>query len=211
MIKAVIFDIDGVLSERISWTELTKDLGASVDEHLDIFNQLIDGKITYEDSKSQLLKIWQSTGNTNNETFQEIFASWPLRVEAQGVIDFLRDKGIITCIITGSMDLYAKVVAEKLDIPFYYFNTELVWDDRRNLIDFHYSKDQANKKVEQFQKFRKEWNLIPKECVGVGDGPNDIELFKVIRGIALRSPNSKDLETIAWKVIDNLSEIKEII
>ncbi len=221
MIKAVIFDVDGTLSERDSWTTLIDDLGGSADEHLYIFRDYLGGKITYEDSKAKLVKVWQATGNANKETFKKVFESWPLRSEAREVVEFLKNRGAIVCLITGSMDLYAEIVAKRLDIPFYFFNAELIWDNNGNLIDFNGTKDQAGKKVEQFLQFCREQNLNPQECVVVGNGANDIELFKITRGIALRSPDPETLlrghsfadliEPIAWKVISNLSELKEII
>lgn len=211
MIKAVILDVDGTLTTQNSWTALTKDLGGSTDEHLQIFEDLLEEKATYEDSKEKLLRVWQATGNTNKKTFREIFERWPLREEAREATDFLKSRNLITCIITGSMDLYAEVIAKKLDIPFYYANTELVWDKEGKLIDYHYYRDQAGKKLEQFQQFCKEQNLRPEECVVVGDDKNDIELFKIAKGIALKSPDSKNIEPIAWKVIDSLSELLKIL
>lgn len=47
MIKAVIFDIDGTLTERDSWTRLTDDLGGSADEHLYIFKDFLGGRTSY--------------------------------------------------------------------------------------------------------------------------------------------------------------------
>lgn len=211
MIKAVIFDVDGTLNTQNSWTALTKDLGGSAGEHLRVFKDFLEEKATYENSKEKLLKVWQATGNANKQSFQGIFERWPLREEALGVIDFLKNKELIVCIITGSMDLYAEVVAKRLGIPFYYANTELIWDKEGNLTDYHYFKDQAGKKLEQFQQFCEEQNLTPEECIIVGDDENDIELFKIARGVALKSPDSKNIEPIAWKVIDDLAELKTIL
>ncbi|MBI2635428.1 MAG: HAD-IB family phosphatase [Parcubacteria group bacterium] len=211
MVKAVIFDVDGTLTERDSWTRLTDNLGGSADEHLYIFKDFLGGKVSYKDSKAKLLKVWQATGNANKENFQKIFESWLLRPEAYEVVDFLKSRGIIVCIITGSMDLYADIVAKRLDIPFYFFNTKLVWDEKNNLIDFQYIKDQAGEKVRQFLQFCQEQNLDPQNCIVVGDGANDIGLFKIARGVALKSADSSSIEPHAWKVVNNLSELREIL
>ena len=210
-IKAVILDIDGTLAPGTSWTRLTRDLGASTDQHLKIFEEFTEGRITYEDAVGQLLKLWRATGKATKQDFQAIFENWPLREESKEVVDFLKSKGYIVVKITGSMDLYAEVVAKKLGISFYYANTGLVWDNEGKLVDFHYFKDQAGKKVEQLLQFCREQGLSPEDCVVVGDGINDIELFKLTRGVALKSPNSAEIEKIAWKTIDNLSELKEAL
>jgi phosphoserine phosphatase len=48
-IKAVIFDIDGTLTEHVSWVCLTEGLGASVDAHDIIYQAYLSEAITYEE------------------------------------------------------------------------------------------------------------------------------------------------------------------
>jgi FMN phosphatase YigB (HAD superfamily) len=55
--KAVVFDIDGTLSPEISWLALTRDLGASVEQHIQIYQDYKEGRIDYEASKDQLIGI----------------------------------------------------------------------------------------------------------------------------------------------------------
>lgn len=43
--KAIIFDIDGTLSPEVSWLALTRDLGASVEEHIQIYKNYKEGKL----------------------------------------------------------------------------------------------------------------------------------------------------------------------
>jgi phosphoserine phosphatase len=75
--KAIIFDIDGTLSPEISWLALTRDLGASVDEHIRIYTDLKQGRIDYPESKRQLINLWRATGNANKAFFQKLFENWP--------------------------------------------------------------------------------------------------------------------------------------
>ena len=49
------------------------------------------------------------------------------------------------------------------------------------------------------------------EVVFVGDGENDIEVFKKIRhGVAVNSL-SEELKSVAWKNIFSLGQIKDIL
>lgn len=210
-IKAVIFDVDGTLSPQISWTALTKDLGASVEEHLKIFKEFQEQKTTYEVSKEKLLILWQETGNAKRQFLEQLFINWPLRKDAEKIISFLKNKEYLLCIITGSFDLYAQIIAKRLGIKYYFSNTKLDWDSKENLTNFHYFKNQASKKLEQFTEFCKMQNIKPENCVAVGDDENNIKLFKIIKGIAVKSIHSEPLEEIAWKTINNLLEIKEIL
>ena len=62
-IKAIIFDIDGTLTPQISWTAFTRDIGGSVAKHLAIYQDHLNGSIGLDNSKRQLLGLWQATGN----------------------------------------------------------------------------------------------------------------------------------------------------
>ena len=76
-IKAVVFDIDGTITNFVSWTAITQHLGASKDEHLAIFKDLTNGVTDYHTAKSKLLELWKQTGNAKKDYFVQIFESWP--------------------------------------------------------------------------------------------------------------------------------------
>jgi phosphoserine phosphatase len=53
-IEAITFDIDQTLSNKLSWLEITKGLGASVDKHLEIYQNLKEKKISLTNAIQQL-------------------------------------------------------------------------------------------------------------------------------------------------------------
>ena len=57
-IKAVVFDIDGTLTEHNSWYAFTRDIGGSEAEHLAIYEGQRKGDIGLEEAKQRLLEIW---------------------------------------------------------------------------------------------------------------------------------------------------------
>ena len=211
-IKAVVFDIDGTLSPHVSWTKLTALLGASVPELNRIYEGLKSGNAEYEESKNAVLKLWQSGGKLSKVRLEEIFNNWELKPETGFVIDSLRSKGYVICLITGSMDLYAEIIARRLGIDFWYANTILHWKENGELQDLSYELDADKKKCEQFAEFCSKQSLLPTECVVVGDDANDVGLFKLSKhGIAAKSPTSSFLDSVAWKRINNLSQLKNIL
>ncbi len=210
--KAVIFDIDGTLTPDVSWTALTRDLGGSVEKHLELYRGHRDGTIAYEISKGELLKLWQATGNANKNFFEKLFMDWPFREGAEELVNHLKSKGYLICLITGAVDLYAEVVAKRLGITHFIPNAQFVWDENGKLIDFDYEVKQDEKKLEQFLEFCREQNLDPLDCVVVGDGYNDVKLFSLTgNGIMVRSEGAHHLEDIAWKKVGNLSEIMDLL
>lgn len=210
-VKAVIFDIDGTLSSVNSWTSLTQDLGADVQQHLALYKEYSEGKLSYEKAKDSLVKLWQATGKANKKNFRDIFSKRSLKDGAYSLIHYLKAKYII-CIITGSVDLYAEIVAQRLGIKHYFANAQLVWDKQDKLSDLVYRLDQDKMKLEQFLVFCAYHQLQPTDCVAVGDGDSDLELFRVTNhGVAIASESSHKLATLAWKQVNNLNEIKALL
>lgn len=208
--KAVILDIDGTITDSVSWTKLTEELGASSHEHEKIFAEFLNGNLSYELAKRNLIDLWQSTGNANKKYISKLFRSWVLKDTAVTLIHYLQNKGYHVCLITGSVDLFAETIAERLSIQDYYYNTELVWEGDK-LIDFHYEKNQAQKKLDQFRKYIEKHGLASKECVVIGDSENDVKLFEETgNGIAML-PADDALIDVAWKTVDDLEQLRDIL
>lgn len=208
--KAVVFDIDGTLSPELSWTFLTKSMGASVDGHLQIYQSYKSCELDYKESKKQLIDLWNSTGNSNYDYMKAIFDSIALHNNAKLIIDSIL-KSYDICLITGSIDIYAKSIADRLGISNYYSNTTLIWQDCK-LIDMDYHLDQAELKKEQFIDYCLRNNFDPNECIVVGDSENDLGLFDLSkRGVLIGSSDNKALKTKSWKSVTELSELLSIL
>jgi HAD superfamily phosphoserine phosphatase-like hydrolase len=208
--EAAIFDIDGTLSPVISWMALTRDLGASVEKHLDIYRAMDADGLPYEEAKQRLLRLWQRTGNANRKFIENLYETWPLRDGAEELIRYLQSKECIVCLITGSIEQYAKIMAKRLGVEHWYGNREMVWDREGNLIDFHYDHGQAKRKLAQFIEFCTEQKISPENCLVVGDDENDRELFiRSGHGVAVKSKTSHQLDDVAWQKVDDLLDIKK--
>jgi phosphoserine phosphatase len=213
MIKAVIFDIDGTLSKENSWANLAIGMGATPAEDLELVELQKNKLITDEEADRRMLALWKRKGLATKSNFLKVFNAIELREDALDLVQYLKGKGIVICLITGSMDLYAKVIADKVGADEHYSNAQLFWDEDGNITNLIYNSAQGALKLKQFKEFLQKYSLKPDDCAVVGDSENDYLLFQETKkGIAIRSfMEDKVLEVIAWKVIDNLSEIKNII
>ena len=206
--RVAVLDICGTLAAEDSWLALTRDLGASVDRHLEIFHTFREGMISYEESRVQLVGIWRATRGANRQNMRDIFASWDLDAAAQPLVDRLRAAGYLPLIITGAVDLYAQTVAERLGITDWFANTPLVFDDDGELVTYHYDLDQSGKKVRQLRQFCSQNDFDPTESIAIGDGPNDLGLFQMCHGIWLFTPNRpEELGQTARQTVKTLIEI----
>lgn len=209
-IDTIVLDVDGTLSEEVSWLKITESLGASPDEHALLFDQFKKGLISYPKAKAKLVKLWQATGNANKQFMEKTYRSWSLKKDANEIVDYLKQTYQL-CLISGAIDLYVQIVAEKLGVPDWFANTELIWDEQGNLTDFNYYPDQAQKKLEQFRQFISQKGLNEKRCAIVGDGDSDIVLFRELKyGVEVNEAPHRELKGLAYKTVKTLSELKNI-
>lgn len=214
-IDHIIFDIDGTLTPYLSWMRITWGLAQpgekkiAVQEHKRLYRLFKNEEIDYPEFKQCLLEIWQKTGNANYEYMVSMFRSWCLKDDAVETIDHLKHSYSL-CLMSGAVDLFVKVVAEQLEIEDWYANTDLKWDMRGNLIDFHFYPNGSKKKVEQLFEYCREKGIDWERCAIVGDGDTDYDLFQILLGIAINALPDERLEHLAYYVIKELSELKDI-
>lgn len=215
MFKAVIFDIDGTLTRDISWVRLTEEIGGSIEFNDEVVQAWGKDELSEKETMMKLIENWSKNGRPYKEVFTSILSKIPLREDAKDTIEYLKQKGYLITLITGSFDLYAQIVGREIDVEDYFANTTLFWGENNVLNDIKTVKDEEakNRKIEYFNEWCLKNNLKPEDCVAVGDSSNDIELFKVTRnGIAVKTEfEAKELERVAWKVINNLIELKSIL
>jgi len=209
-VDTIILDVDGTLSEEVSWLKLTHGLGANSEKHSDIFEKFKKGQLSYPEAKKKLIKLWQDTKHANKDYMIKMFHSWKLKEDVAETIDYLR-RNYRVCLISGAVDLYVQTVAEKLKVKDWYANTQLIWNIGNELVDFDYHADQAQKKLEQFEDFVTKNQLKKSRCAVVGDGDSDLILFnKLPYGIAVNVNPYPELESLAFKTIKNLWELRNI-
>ena len=209
--KAIVFDIGGTLFPSVSWHALTRDMGASVPALQRLYANYRQGRTSYQDATRALLALWWATGNANKAAMTQIFRMWTLAPEAQHVIQAARE-GRPVCLITGSMDAYAEVVAEKLGVHNWYANTTLLWDRRGDLVDINYEVRRSDRKLQQFGAFCRMYGLQPQDCMVVGDNENDMGMFALSRrGVLVGQNPAQEYANHAWRVVPTLSDVGSLL
>jgi phosphoserine phosphatase len=209
----IVLDVDHTLTSHNSWTELTHVLGASSETHLALYQQLLDGEIELDEANSKLVDMWRATGKANRTSIEQAFRDMPLRPGAMTLARWLDQHKYRTCLISGSMDVYVAVIADRLQIKNWFANGRLIFDDQGTLIGLRYNPDQSATKLTQLNQLCSEEKLDITQVMVVGDGANDVELFRVTgHGILVADePPSTDLQAVAWKTAARLDEIPAIL
>jgi phosphoserine phosphatase len=210
--KAVIFDLDGTMSPKNSWLELTNFLGADPQLHIDIFQKFMENSLSLDDAKKQLLDLWLSSAKAFEKPIRTFFKTLPLRENAREIIEYLRGRSIETCLISSTVDICVEEVASTIGIKNWYADSRLIFDEKGNLADLIYQEEQLNQKLKYFEEFLALFRISPEECLVIGDGENDIILFeKCNGGLTIGDSVAPKLKKIAKAHIDNLIEIKDFL
>ncbi len=210
-IKLICFDVCGTLVDGNSWRILTEGLGCSYPEHRSIFLRCSKGEITFTEGERMMTRIFRESGNAKEKFINDIFNNIKIINYAKDLISYLKGKGYLVYLISGSIDIYVESVAKKVGADGFYANSSLEFDKEGILKKIIYRENEGEVKVEHLQDLIKKLGINMDQVVFIGDGENDIEVFKATgHGIAVNS-SSEELKKVSWKTIGSLSEIKNIL
>ncbi|NJE10843.1 HAD-IB family phosphatase [Thermococcus sp. MAR1] len=171
MVILIAFDLEGTLVKSISsWVELHKKFGTweKGKEYAELF---FAGKIGYVEWADLDASLWK--GHTRDEIME-----WANSVEymdgAKELIEFLRENDFKIAILSSGLMCLAGRVAKELGVD-YVFANELIFENGvvtgkvNPLVDFK-SKGIILRELKD--------ELRPELTIAVGDGYNDLSMFK---------------------------------
>ncbi len=177
-ITTVILDLDQTITvDQGSWLQFTKLLGADFNVHLDIFNRFKAGELDYLTAKRELINLWRSADPLNKDSIEKIFNKIELRPGAFEGVQYLKSKYNV-CIISGAIDVFVGVMAEKLGVKDHYASTKFLFNSDNILFDFEYTLSRGEEKLDFFENYIKKWGINPDECCAIGDGDSDMPIFE---------------------------------
>ena len=208
--KLVCFDVDGTLVDGISWLLLTKGLGCLPQEHIDIFSRAKKGEISFTKGERMLTKIYKESGNATRGFIKNLFFEIKPRPGAKEIVSYLK-KNYKVYLISGAIDIYVKEIAKQLEVDGFYANSSLKFAKNDILEKIYYRNNQGKIKVKQLNKLIKKLGINMDEVIFVGDSDNDIEVFRETKHGIVVGLSSEKLKSVAWKIINSLEQIKDIL
>ncbi len=210
MKKLIFFDLDGTLSPTNSWYLFNLAFGMSETEDQVMFDWYKRGLLSYAEWDEMIVKILREKNLCTKEKVETFAGTILPRPETQDLINACKEAGYTTIIVSGTMKQIAESFRARLGIDLSYTCSEIVFRDDESFEDIANDKDEAPAKLSIFERVCAEHGVDPTETIMVGDGGNDLEIFKRTKK-AIQIGNYEPLKEFAWKHVESLSEIKEFI
>lgn len=208
----VFFDCDGVLIFGNPFERLNVAVGISAEQDQAWFAEYYEGKLTYQQWTENLEACYRQAHLTKGR-FEEIMdvSKYALNDEAVELLSHLHSKNVKTAIISSGIDYYVSRVAEMLEIPHWKCNAIFHFDKQGNFKRMENIAEDPQAKVIQLRELCQQLDLNPEQVIYVGDSANDLMAFETTKHGLLYRTENPEYERKAWKKIDSLLEIKEII
>ena len=207
-IKLICFDLDNTLTKGFSWERLNVGLGVTTEEDRLMAKWHKEGVLPYDQWVQLLLRIYKTRSNASLADVEEALSRFEFLDGVTETIKHLQEKNYEVALISGSMDVYVDKVARDLGIKYAQANNIFVFDSSDILKDIVTFGEEGLSKLHHLESFCRKLGIQITECAAIGDGDNDLELFKATgHGITFKdSPIEKD----AWQVIDTFSDLQKI-
>lgn len=207
--KLICFDLDGTLTPHSTWLAFNTRLGISKEDDTRLFNEYLKEKLEYKAWTAELVRLYKQNVPVTKEQLQAVADEIILRADAIDTIAAAKKKGYRVVVISGAVDVMAERVLARLGIDEYFAASKAIFNDKNELVGLEDMGDERPAKLKLFEELCKENHIDPTEAIMVGDGGNDLGIFKVAKGILLG--DNAELAPFAWKQIHTLSELENII
>ncbi len=195
LIKLVVFDLDNVIIDGEAIDEIGK-LANVEDDIAEITEKAMQGEIDFETSIKDRVQLLEGT---SIEEIEKVADELPLMPGACDTIARLKEEDVDVAIISGSFDVVAEKVKEKLGVDTIYTNSFTVEDGK--LTGEVTGPLVSGSKLDVLKDHVEEAGISLEEVVAVGDGANDISMIESAGcGIAFNAKDS--VKEIADVVVD---------
>ncbi len=186
-IELVIFDVDGTLTKHSSvWWRLHQHFGTT-DEGKQYYDRYFAGDITYDMWADLDAGLWK--GRTLDEVMK-VVAATQLTPGSKEAIQTLKDHDLKTAILSGGLDIMANDIGRRVGIDYVLTNIlhhqdGVLTGEVDNLVAW-------GGKADAVHQINTHFDIPLEKTAFVGDGRNDMSVFKVV-GLAI-AYNPEDQE-----------------
>lgn len=210
-LELVIFDMDGVLTDIYSsWKYVHNYFNSSNEKSVEAY---LKGQIDDMEFIRRDVNLWQEEGKPiKKEKLAEILADVPIMKGAEKCINFLKEKGIKTAIVSAGLDILAERVGNELGID-KIFSNGIKTDNEGNLTNEGILNVKLMYKNEAIEKLAEYLNIPLNRIAAVGNSCFDITMFEICGvGIAFNPDDECTIKYANYTIkIKDLSLILKIL
>ncbi len=202
--KLIIFDLDSTLIENETINELAKLKG--VDKEVEeITREAMNGRLNF---KGALKKRVSLLNGLEVDTIKKMIPNLKITDGAEETIRELKNRGYIVGVISGGFTIITDEIKDKLKLDYAYSNI-LIEKDGKLTGEVKGPVMDENSKGIILENIAKRENIDLKDTVVVGDGANDLSMFK--KGGLKIAFCAKDILKKNADVIIDKRDLREIL
>ena len=206
LIKLVVFDLDNVIIDGEGIDEIGKLVNVE-DQIAAITEQAMQGELNFETSIKQRVGLLEGAAV---DDIKKLADEMPLMAGAEETVKSLKENGFDVIIISGSFDIIANTIKQKLPVDEIFTNS-LVSKDGALTGEVTGPLVSGNK-LDVLKEYIADAGYTLDECISVGDGANDISMIESAKyGIAFNAkPTLKENADIIVET-RNLTDVLDVI
>ncbi|MES2966212.1 MAG: HAD family phosphatase [Patescibacteria group bacterium] len=209
--KLICFDFDDTLTTENSWFNLNTAMGIFPEEDYAMYLEYKNGEVTYKEWTTKIENLYKERGLATREKITQALEQFTLRTDAIETINELQSRGYEIIIISGSFDITIAHASKILDITTFKAGTNIIFTEDGAFSHFVNYGEEDLTKLNQLTEICKQKNIQLSDCVCVGDGANDLELFKATGNGICFTNGSAEVKSAAKYQIENLIDLLTIL
>lgn len=207
-IKLVIFDINETLIDTHSWPDFNAALGMSPEEDLTLWKLNEEGILSNRNWTEIVNNLYKKRGTPTRQKIEAALLHYDFVPGAKELVAKLKQRYEIA-LISGAPDILVETIARDLDVDLFGSNALLIFNEKDVLQEMVVLSEEPLSKVIYLQEFCRRLGISPRQVAAVGDGANDIELFRRTgHGITFNDSKIKDQ---AWKTVASLKDVEKLL
>ena len=206
LIKLVVFDLDNVIIDGEGIDEIGKLVNVE-DQIAAITEQAMQGELNFETSIKQRVGLLEGAAV---DDIKKLADEMPLMAGAEETVKSLKENGFDVIIISGSFDIIANTIKQKLPVDEIFTNSLVSKDGV--LTGEVTGPLVSGTKLDILKEYIADAGYTLEECISVGDGANDISMIESAKyGIAFNAkPTLKENADIIVET-RNLTDVLDVI
>ncbi|WP_342303978.1 phosphoserine phosphatase SerB [Methanolobus sp. ZRKC5] len=172
-IKLVVFDMDSTLIDAETIDELAHAAGVG-DEVASITEKAMRGELDFSHALFERVRLLKGLSLDNAH---DALDKMPFMPGAKILVDYLKSHGYKTAMISGGFTIAAERVGETLGMD-HVVSNELLVDEGCLTGEVRGPLTGQCSKEHVLEEISRKYGVEPEDCIVVGDGANDICIFK---------------------------------